>query len=56
MKAKLYRKKLKNITQLKEALLQLWDQVPDYMLTKLMSSMERRLRAVVAKQGGYTGR
>lgn len=56
LKAKLYRMQLNNIPQLKAALLQLWDQVPDYMLTKLMSSMERRLQTVVARQGGYTGR
>jgi hypothetical protein len=35
---------------------ELWEQVPDYMLTHLMGSMARRLRDVVARQGRYTGR
>jgi hypothetical protein len=56
MKAKLYRRQLRNITELKAAVQELWEQVPDYMLTRLMGSMERRLRDVVARQGRYTGR
>lgn len=34
----------------------LWEEVPDWMLTKLMGSMKRRLDDVVAREGGYTGR
>jgi transposase len=56
MKAKLYKKKVQNIHQLKAALLELWDTVPVWMLSKLMGSMDRRLDDVVARQGGYTGR
>lgn len=53
---KLYRRQVRNITELKAAVQELWEQVPDYMLTRLMGSMERRLRDVVARQGRYTGR
>jgi hypothetical protein len=56
LKAKLYKMKLQNVHQLKAALLDLWAQVPDWMLTRLMASMDRRLQDVVARQGGYTGR
>jgi hypothetical protein len=56
MKAKLYKKKLQNVHQLKAALLDLWERVPVWMLSKLMASMDRRLADVVAQQGGYTGR
>jgi DDE superfamily endonuclease len=56
MKAKLYRKDLRSVTHLRVALLQLWEQVPDYMLTHLMASVDRRLRNVIGRQGRYTGR
>lgn len=56
MKAQLYRRKIKDLCELKAALLQLWDRVPDHMLTRLMTSMNSRLRDVVANEGGYTGR
>lgn len=55
MKRKLYQREVQSVDQLKEAIQQVWDEVPDYMLSKLMCSMPKRLQRVVDKQGGYIG-
>jgi len=55
MKKQVYNKNARTLQQLKDAVHERWMQLPDWYCSKLMCSMERRLRLVVEKNGGYTG-
>jgi transposase len=55
MKRKLYSKDVQTVEQLKQAIQEIWEEVPDDMLTRLMCSMPKRLQRVVDKQGHYIG-
>jgi hypothetical protein len=43
------------LVQLKQAVQEVWEEAPDYMLSKLMCSMEKRLKRVVENRGSYIG-
>jgi DDE superfamily endonuclease/Winged helix-turn helix len=55
LKRRLYRRSISTVEQLKAALLEEWDALPEEMLTNAMLSMPRRLQAVLDRNGGYTG-
>jgi hypothetical protein len=46
---------VRTVEQLKQAIQQVWDEVHDHMLSKLMCSMPSRLQRMVDKQGCYIG-
>ena len=55
MKRKIYERDVHTVEQLKRAIQQVWDEVPDHILSKLMCSMAKRLQRVVDMQGCYIG-
>jgi hypothetical protein len=55
MKRRMYEKDVQTVDQLKQAILQVWEEVPDCMLSKLMCSMPKRLQRVVDLHGRYIG-
>ena len=40
--------------QLRQALLEEWDQIPEYKIRRLISSMRRRCQAVIEARGHHT--
>ena len=44
-----------NIAELKQALTQEWNAIPQHYIRNLMNSMPRRLRACIDANGGHTG-
>ena len=43
-----------SVQQLRQALLEKWDQIPQYKIRRLISSMWRRCQAVIEARGRYT--
>ena len=43
-----------SVQQLRQALLEEWDQIPQYKIRRLISSMRRRCQAVIEARGHYT--
>ena len=43
-----------NLAELRQALVHAWNQIPVWRVTRLVSSMPRRVRALRAAHGGYT--
>ena len=43
-----------SVQELRQALLEEWDQIPQYKIRRLISSMQRRCQAVIEAQGHHT--
>ena len=43
-----------SVQELRQALLEEWDQIPQYKIRRLISSMRRRCQAVIEAQGHHT--
>jgi transposase len=55
MKKKIYQRDVHTVDELKQAIREVWEEVPDDMLSKLMCSMPSRLQRVVQYNGDYIG-
>ena len=44
-----------SVQELRQALLEEWDQIPQYKIRRLISSMQRRCQAVIEARGHHTG-
>jgi hypothetical protein len=56
MKQRIERLQLTTMEQLKAAVQEAWEAVPDSMLHNLMHGMKARMEKVLAEGGGYIGK
>lgn len=55
MKQRVYSKQYNTLAELKAAVLETWQEVPDSMCSNLMHSLQKRKAICIERNGGYTG-